>query len=481
MRTVARRDFVRLVALALPASLAAGCGTSGPEQTSASSVSSTSAPAPASTGPNADGRNADVLVIGAGIAGLRAAEVLVANGRRVIVLEARDRLGGRIHTDRSWGVPVELGASWIHGVEDNPIAALATAKGITTLATDYDSVVYGADGQRLGNGALDDIEEQVADLVEAGREGSPDTDEPLRSALDRAIAAADLDPSERLNVEMGITASVEHEYATDAVNLSATNFDDGTDEGGGDALLPEGYDQVVAAVANGLDVRLGHVVTSIDTAGDRAVVVTAQGNFQAGAVVVTVPLGVLKAGTVQFQPPLPEPKSRAIAKLGMGTLSKTCLRFESQFWPDDAELIDIVPTASRRGQWVESLSLTSLVDVPALMMFNAGEFARAVETMTDPEVIASASSALKPAFPDWVRTGEAATPTGLLRSAWSVDPFSLGSYSFIAAGSSLADRDALAEPDGRRIFAGEACSRDHAATVHGAYSSGEAAANALLR
>ena len=473
--TVPRRDFVRLVALALPASLAAGCGTSGPEQTSASSASSTSAPAPSSTGPNADGRNADVLVIGAGIAGLRAAEVLVANGRRVIVLEARDRLGGRIHTDRSWGVPVELGASWIHGAENNPIAALAAAKGITTLATDYESVTYGADGQRLGVGALDDIEEQVADLVQAGREGSPDTDEPLRFALDRAIAAADLDPSERLNVEMGITASVEHEYATDAVDLSANHFDDGGREDGGDALLPGGYDQVVAVVANGLDVRLGHVVTGIDTTGDRAVVVTSQGSFEAKSVVVTVPLGVLKAGSIQFQPPLPEPKSRAIAKLGMGTLSKTCLRFASQFWPDDAELIDIVASGSRRGQWVESLSLTGLVDVPALMMFNAGEFARAVETMTDPEVIASASSALKPAFPEF------SAPTGLLRSAWSVDPFALGSYSFIGVDASLADRDALAEPDGRRIFAGEACSRDHAATVHGAYTSGEAAANALLR
>jgi monoamine oxidase len=159
----------------------------------------------------------------------------------------------------------------------------------------------------------------------------------------------------------------------------------------------------------------------------------------------------------------------------MGALSKTCLRFESQFWPDDAELIDIVPAASRRGQWVESLSLTGLVDVPALMMFNAGKFARAVETMTDAEVIASASSALTPAF------SAVPPPTGLLRSAWSVDPFSLGSYSFIGVGASLADRDALAAPEGRRFFAGEACSHDHAGTVHGAYASGEAAANAVLR
>jgi monoamine oxidase len=470
MISVPRRNFVRLVALTVPASLAAAaCGTSGPDMTSAPTSTSPSAAPPASTE-----RNADVLVIGAGIAGLRAAEVLAANGRRVIVLEARDRLGGRIYTDRSWGVPVELGASWIHGVENNPIAALAAAKGITTQATDYESAMYGADGQRLGDDALDEIESQVAELVEAGRAGTPDTDEPLQAALDRAIAAADLDPAELLNVEMGITESIEHEYATDAVNLSAMNFDDGAREGGGDALLPEGYDKVVAAVATGLDVRLGHVVTSVDTSGDRAVVTTSQGTFFANAVIITVPLGVLKAGSIQFLPALPDAKSTAIARLGMGALSKTCLRFESQFWPDDAELIDIVPSASRRGQWVESLSLTGLVDVPALMMFNAGKFARAVETMTDAEVIASASSALKPAFP------EISAPTGLLRSAWSVDPFSLGSYSFIGVGASLADRDALAAPEGRRFFAGEACSRDHAGTVHGAYTSGEVAAKAVL-
>ena len=452
---LARRDFVRLAALALPATVVIGCG--------------------ASESGSESGRDADVLVIGAGIAGLRAAEVLAANGRRVIVLEARDRIGGRIYTDRSWGVPVDLGASWIHGVTNNPIAALAAAEGITTQATDYDTLIYGVDGEPLPADAADVLEEQVAALVDAGRENTPDTDEPLRAALDRAIGAAGLDAATRLEIEMGITESIEHEYASDAVDLSANHFDDGAPEAGGDALLPGGYDQVVQAVARGLDVRLGHIVTRIDTTGDRAVVATSRGEFTAGAVIVTVPLGVLKAGSIRFAPPLPEPKSRAIATLGMGALSKSCLRFESQFWPQDAELIDIVAPAPRRGQWAESLSLTNLIDVPVLMMFNAGSFARAVETMTDAEVIESATTALTPAFP------RVPAPTGLLRSAWSVDPFSLGSYSFLAVGSSLADRDALAAPDGRRLFAGEACSRDHAGTVHGAYSSGEAAANSLLR
>lgn len=465
MTAVPRRDFVRLAALAFPAGLAAGCATPGPEPAAPAAPE-----APASTE-----RNADVLVIGAGIAGLRAAQVLVAAGRRVIVLEARDRLGGRIRTDRSWGVPVDLGASWIHGVKNNPIAALAAAEGIETRAVDYDSIVYGADGQRRPAGTLDELEAQVAELLEAGRRDSPDADEPLRTALDRAIGAADLDPPERLDVEMAITESIEHEYASDTVDLSANHFDDGGAESGGDALLPGGYDQIVGSVAKTVDVRLRHVVTSVDTSGDRAVVSTSLGTFFAGAVIVTVPVGVLKAGSIEFLPPLSPAKSTAIARLGMGTLSKTCLRFESAFWPAEAELIDIVPAASRRGQWVESLNLTGLVDVPALMMFNAGKFARTVEAMTDAQVIASASAALEPAFPGLP------TPTGMLRSSWSTDPFSLGSYSFLAVGSSLADRDALTAPEGRRFFAGEACSHDHAATVHGAYTSGEAAAQAVLR
>lgn len=460
---VPRRDFVRLAALGLPAVLAAGCDTPEPHQ------------APVPNGPSANGPSADVLVVGAGIAGLRAAQVLAGNRRRVIVVEARDRLGGRIHTDRSWGVPVELGASWIHGVQNNPIAAVAAAAGIETTASDYDSTVYRADGRRLPAGTLDELESRVAELVEAGRKDSPDNDEPLRAALDRAIAAEDLDARERLDVEMGITESIEHEYAADANDLSANHFDDGGEETGGDVLLPGGYDKVVAAVADGLDVRLGHVVTRIDTSGARAVVVTSQGRFDAESVIVTVPLGVLKSRSIEFVPPLPESTTTAIDRLGMGALSKTCLRFESAFWPTDGKLVDIVPGASQRGQWVESLNLTGLVDVPALMMFNAGTFARAVEAMPDAEAVASAEAALRPVFPAM------SAPTGLLRSSWSDDPFSLGSYSFVAVGSSSADRGALAAPDGRRVFAGEACSREHAGTVHGAYSSGEAAAKVVLR
>lgn len=477
---ISRREALRLLALGLPAGALVGCGV---EPSASAATSSPTGPDDAGTGDAGTStsgspggtRSADVLVLGAGIAGLRAAEVLTAAGKSVILLEARDRIGGRIFTDRSWGMPLDLGASWIHGVTGNPIAERAAREGLRTKAFAYESIVYGSNGARRAAGEADRIETRVRQLIAAGVANSPDSDEPLRTALDRAIRAANLDAATRLDVEMGITAAVEHEYAADASELSANHFDDGANERGGDVLFLDGYDGVVKAVARGLDVRLGAIVREVDTTGDRAVVTTAQGTFDGGAVIVTVPLGVLKAQAIRFTPALAAAKTTAIARLGMGALSKSYMQFASTFWPASAELLNFVPPATRPSQWVESVNAAPIVGAPVLLMFNAGAFARRVEAMTNDEASASALTALRLPFPS------ASAPTAQLRSTWTKDPFSLGSYSFLAVGSSLADRDALAAAEGKRFFAGEACSRSDAATVHGAWASGEAAANGVLR
>jgi monoamine oxidase len=403
------------------------------------------------------------------------AEVLTKAGKRVFVLEARDRIGGRIFTDRSWGVPLDMGASWIHGVTGNPVAARAQAEGLRTRSFAYDSVLYGADGKQRAAGQVDAIAARVRQLVAAGVAGSPDADEPLRTALDRAIAAGNLDAATRLDVELGITASIEHEYAADASELSANHFDDGANERGGDVVFLDGYDGLVQAVARGLDVRLGCVVSAVDTSGPRALVTTTQGTLDGAAVVVTVPLGVLKSQAIRFTPALSSAKATAIARLGRGALSKSYLRFANTFWPASAEMFNFVPAADRRGQWVESVNTARIVSASVLLMFNAGAFARRVEAMSDADALASAMAALRAPFPG------ATAATSQLRSSWSTDPFACGSYSFLAVGSSLADRDALAAREGMRFFAGEACSRSDAATVHGAWTSGETAANAVLR
>lgn len=421
------------------------------------------------------GREADVLVIGAGIAGLRAAEVLTAAGKTVIVLEGRDRTGGRIWTDRSWGVPLDLGASWIHGVTGNPIAARAQAAGIRTVAADYSEALYDPRGIRQPDGAVQTIEHRVNALATAGRANSPDSDEPLRAALDRALTGAHPSDVKRLEYEMGITSVFEHEYAADTSELSANHFDDGAKESGGDVLFPGGYDQIVSLLQQGRDIRTGAAVLRIDSSSSGVATTTAQGVFQARAAIVTVPLGVLKAGSITFGTPLSPAKTAAIQRLGMGALSKTYLRFPQSFWPTDVDLMDRIPPAAARAQWVENLNVAKFHPVPALLMFNAGAFARSVEALSNADAIASAALALRSMF-------GAATmnPVASLRSQWTRDPFSLGAYSFLAVGATLADRDALAAREGAVFFAGEACSRDHAATVHGAYTSGEAAANSAL-
>lgn len=448
-----RRDILRLLAAGVPTLSA--IGASG-----------------CSDGNSSNG--GDVLVIGAGIAGLRAAEVLAQAGRNVIVLEARDRIGGRIFTDRSWGMPIDIGASWIHGITNNPITNRVASENIATVPFDYEAVVYGPDNQPRPAGTMDMIRAQIEQLIADAQAGVVANDEPLRTALDRAITNANLDAATRLDVEMGITAEIEEEYAADADELSANYFNEGAEVLGGDVLFPGGYDAVPKAVAGSLDIRLGHIVSSIDTSGDGAVVTTSKGTFEASAVIVTVPLGVLKAGTISFKPGLSTRKQQAIDNLGMGALSKTYLRFPSSFWPADAEVLTFIRTGDQQVRWVQAMNFEPLVNAPVLLVLNAGDFARAEEAMSDQQAIDSVMAALQQTFP------QAPQPEAILRSPWTTDPFTLGSYSYLAVGSTQEDRDALAVPEGVLFFAGEACSLDHAGSVHGAWASGEAAANAVL-
>jgi len=187
-------------------------------------------------------------------------------------------------------------------------------------------------------------------------------------------------------------------------------------------------------------------------------------------------LGVLKAGTVAFTPPLPAAKQKAIQRLGMGVLNKLYLRFPRRFWDADAELINYIP--AQHGRWAESLNMAYYTDAPVLLCFNAGIYGTATEALSDAEVVAAAMTSLRTIY-----GADIPAPTAHLRTRWAADPYARGSYSFAAVGSSPADRDALAAPVGGRLFfAGEATYRDYPSTVHGAYLSGRrAAANILAR
>jgi monoamine oxidase len=267
---------------------------------------------------------------------------------------------------------------------------------------------------------------------------------------------------------------MEHDYAADVADLSLFAWDQGEEFDGADVLFPGGYDQIAQTLAAGLDIRLGHPVQSIAYGAQGAGVETSVGHFSAEKVVITLPLGVLQKGVVAFDPVLPEAKQDAIDSLGMGVLNKLYLRFPRIFWPQEADMLGYISPV--KGAWMETLNIAHYTGAPVLLCFNAATYGRAIEKLSDDEIVAEAMQHLRTIFGPNVPD-----PTGHLVTRWASDPYAFGSYSYLRPGTDGDTRDALAAPvDDRLFFAGEATNRDYAATVHGAYLSGLRAAQEII-
>ncbi len=414
------------------------------------------------------------LVIGAGIAGIAAARALKDAGRTVTVLEARDRIGGRIHTSRLWpDVPADLGASWIHGADGNPLTSLAAAAGATTMMTSYENAqLHLAEGLRA-TGVRGGGEAWASGVVETAIAAArrADEDKSLRAAIDGVSPPARRSAVQRAQLEFHLAGTYEQEYAGAAEQLSAWSFDDDEVFSGEDLLFPGGYDQIPRFLARGLDIRLNAVVSEVRWGANGVELQLSTGHtLRADQVIVTVPLGVLKIGAIRFTPDLPRSKREAIAGLGMGLLNKHFLRFDRVFWPGDYDWHELVKeTPGRWSQWV-SLAKTG---APVLMGITGAEAARAIEPLDDRAIVAEAMDAVREML------GTAAPgPAGWQLTRWNADPFAQGSYSFNAVESGRAHRRELAraEAGGALRFAGEACSDAYPGTAHGALLSGRAAA-----
>ena len=414
-------------------------------------------------------RNRSVVIVGAGVAGLAAASELRANGfEGVVILEARDRIGGRIWTDTLGGnIPIDLGASWIHGVDGNPISAIARENRIATRPTDYDNEVEhfaGAGRPRLSS------EESLRRFWELA-EKQPDS--ALQSAYEQYLATYAPADAERHYLEYLLNTIIEHEYGADIGDLSLSSIEGGSAYAGADVVFPGGYRQIIDTLADGANVRPRQAVTEVDYSGTGVVVTTAAGaTLQAAAVVMTVPLGVLKKGHISFLPSLPSRKRSAIARLEMGVLNKTCLLFDEVFWDRDIEFIGRV--GAEKGQWAETLNLYPHTGQPILMMFNAGTYGARLERHTDRRIVENAVAVLASLY------GHVPTPRDARITRWNTDQWALGSYSYVPAGSSFEEYAALGEPvDDKVFFAGEATHHDYPATVHGAFLSGVRAARQI--
>lgn len=404
-----------------------------------------------------------VVVIGAGFAGLATARRLADAGLRVTVLEARDRIGGRTRTDSSLGAPIDIGASWIHGTQGNPITALADDVGAKTVETDFDDFALFDDLKEVDPNAVADVLNEWG-RIDIGLDGlSTDADDSA-SVADGLVEVADMnDPLTSWLVASQITG----EYAADPNRLSLRWFGSESEMDGPDVLLPGGYTQLSQHLARGLEIRQNTTVQRVTYDDTRVQIETSAGPVTADRVVVTVPLGVLKADAIAFDPPLPQRKRDAIARLGFGLLNKVVLAFDEPFWPQSRPMIGLVGGDQPVSDLVNGLLVS---DTPILIGLRSGEAAWSREALSDRDAVAQVVAALG-----------APRPTGAIVTRWGTDPYSLGSYSFISVGSSPDDMRVLGEPVSERLlFAGEATNPEFFGTVHGAYLSGIREAERIL-
>lgn len=395
----------------------------------------------------------DVLVIGAGVAGLAAARALHLAGRTVLILEARDRVGGRVHTVRiaGWPVPLEAGAEFIHGkppaLEELSGNDRRDVKGRQYLA-----------GLRHGDELWKSVQEKLRSLRSLRDRSVQDAFRAQRWRLrtteeERWMAAAFVEGFNAARLDRASLKAILQQMEA-ARKVSGDRI----------ARLPRGYDRVALRLSRGLRIELQSPVHEVRWSRKGVEAVTARGSLFAERAVVTLPLGVLQEGTVRFVPRLPQKKLLSISRLAMGPVVKVALLFEKPLWPRDLGFLlagGEVPTFWR--------PLPSRA--PVLIGWAASRKALALRGT---DAVAAAVRSLRAALERPVE------PIDARVFEWQDDPWSRGAYSWVPVGA-MKEQRALAERVGPLFFAGEATEfRGACGTVHGAIETGRRAAREIL-
>ncbi|KAL5700693.1 non-specific polyamine oxidase [Ranunculus cassubicifolius] len=339
-----------------------------------------------------------VIVIGGGFGGLSAARALHDASFKVMLLESRERLGGRVNTDYSFGFPVDMGASWLHGVcEENPLAPLIGRLKLPLYRTSGDdSVLYDhdlesipplfdIDGTKVCQELVTKVGKVFEDILEETNKVRQELSEDI-SILEAISVVLERQPHLRQEgvahkVLQWYICRMEGWFATDADTISLKYWDHEELLSGGHGLMVHGYRPVINELAKGLDIRLSHRVTKIDQRHNGVKVTVEDGRtFVADAAVVAVPLGVLKAKHISFEPRLPAWKEKAIADLGVGTENKIALHFDKVFWPN-VEFLGVVASSSYACSYF--LNLHKAAGHPDLVYMPAGRLALDMEKMSD--------------------------------------------------------------------------------------------------
>lgn len=412
-----------------------------------------------------------VIVVGAGAAGLAAARRLQDAGVQVTLLEARDRIGGRIWTHRHLApIPIELGAEFIYG-STTSVQKLLRRYRLRTTDPLWDDSIYAALGERMApydTLIRDDWEDDIWELAESHlRAGKPDAT--LRDLLDAAqmLPAATerarlIDHVYRVRYGAGL-----NELGAEAFT-AATFTGDAAEEG--DTRMRTNYTSLLEAMARGLDIRLQSPARTVITDARSATVTTADNlDLTADAVVVTVPLALLQAGEITFSPALPPDKVAALRALRPASLNKLIMRFDARFWP--GALSKLYTSRPMQVWWRPGWDRE---DEPNVLAAQFGSVAPS--SLDEASAISQGLDDLAHIFGQHIR---AAFVDGRYVD-WDADPYSRMGVSYAPAGARDA-RSTLARPVNQVLyFAGEACHTLRPASVHGAIETGWWAAEAIL-
>jgi monoamine oxidase len=413
----------------------------------------------------------EVVIVGAGVAGMAAARTLLDHGLSVRVLESKDRMGGRAYTDHdTFAVPFDHGCAWMSGGPLNPLIQFADDRDFERISRGHalidDRVFVGT----AAGGWLND---------EDARERSRYIEDCYRAIDDQARKGRDVSIADVIDTTSTWTSHLdkylELVQGAGISTLSILDFVNGEDDEDRYQLL-RGYGSLVQEFGKGLPVDLGVAVDRIEWGGDEVEIRTSKESVSSKVVIVTVSTGVLAANRIHFQPGLPDATRAAIDALPMGKLTKVAIQFDRNVYGPSTDDCFIYYDGPRSSLNVITGYLGSTMTVASA----GGSLAEELEAMDVEDAAHVVLARLERAFDAKLRRYVTAAD----RTRWGRDPDVGGSYAVETAGHSGA-RLALAEPiENRLFFAGEATSVHHYGFVHGALTEGRAVARrvvALLR
>ena len=410
-----------------------------------------------------------VIIVGAGISGLSAAKKLHEKGFKVKILEAQDRIGGRLSTNRSLGIAFDEGASWIHGIDGNPITTLAQQSGMTTAFTDDESRKSYDIGGVLRNPTIYDAAEDEFYTILNTLNKKGNYTQSFEAVFNNLYPSIVKDRLWKFLLSTYLTFDT-----GDVDKLSSLLYNEGEEYTGIEKIATNGYDKIAQFLAKDLNILLNQRVSKVDYSNPNVKISHNGTTTVADYVIVTVPLGVLKANNIQFSPSLPSIKQNAIQKIGMNCVNKFLLTWNTAFW-DDVQYISYTPEAKDKFNYFVNLKKVN-PSVNALMTFAYANYARQTETMTDTQVIDEIMSHLKDIYGNKIPN-----PTNMLRTKWQSNANSFGAYSYTAVGTEMQHFDDLAsEINNKVFFAGEHTEIEYFSTAHGAYISGIREADKII-